>query len=81
MCCVGVAKHGYHRQARAATSATKRGSASCLLELTVVDISVSDDKVAEYNAIAAAVQYDWDLEINNNAPATDKEILAAIQTL
>lgn len=44
-------------------------------------ISVSDDKVEQYNKIAATVMYDWDLEINNNAPASDEAILAAIQTL
>lgn len=44
-------------------------------------IPVSDDKVEQYNQIAARVVYDWDLEINNNAPATDAEILMAIQTL
>ncbi|MBD1997596.1 shikimate kinase [Leptolyngbya sp. FACHB-541] len=44
-------------------------------------IPVSDDKVEQYNQIAARVVYDWDLEINNNNPATDDEILAAIQTL
>lgn len=44
-------------------------------------IPVSDDKVEQYNQIAAKVVYDWDLEINNNAPATDDEVLAVIQTL
>jgi dephospho-CoA kinase len=44
-------------------------------------ISISDDKVEQYNQIAATVMYDWDLEINNNAPATDDQILSAIQTL
>ena len=44
-------------------------------------ISVSDDQVAEYNKIAARVSYDWDLEINNNDPATDGEILNAIQSI
>ena len=31
--------------------------------------------------IATTVMYDWDLEINNNAPASDEAILAPIQTL
>jgi len=44
-------------------------------------IPISDDKVEQYNQIAAAVTYNWDLEINNNAPATNDEILSAIQTL
>jgi shikimate kinase len=44
-------------------------------------IAVSDAKVEEYNQIAAAVIYDWDLEINNNGPAPDAAILAAIQTI
>jgi shikimate kinase len=44
-------------------------------------IDVSDEKVAEYNKIAAAVVRDWDLEIDNNGPAPAGEILAAIRTL
>lgn len=44
-------------------------------------IPVSNELVEQYNRIAATVWYDWDLEINNNAPATDDEILRAIQTL
>jgi shikimate kinase len=44
-------------------------------------IAVSDDQVIEYNKIAAAVVFDWDLEINNNKPASDAEILAAIQSI
>jgi predicted ABC-type ATPase len=44
-------------------------------------IPISDDKVEQYNKIAATVMYDWDLEINNNTPASDEAILAAIQTL
>ncbi|WP_036028438.1 AAA family ATPase [Leptolyngbya sp. PCC 6406] len=44
-------------------------------------IPISDDKVEQYNQIAAAVTYDWDLEIDNNTPAPDQDILAAIQTL
>jgi len=44
-------------------------------------IPISDDKVEEYNKIAATVVYDWDLEIDNSGPASDEAILAAIQTL
>jgi shikimate kinase len=44
-------------------------------------IDVSDDKVIEYNRVAATVKYDWALEIDNNQPAPDAEILAVIQTL
>lgn len=43
-------------------------------------IAVSDDRVAELNQIASAVDYDWDLEINNNDLATDKDIVDAIQS-
>ena len=48
---------------------------------SVDHIAVSDDKVIEYNKIAASVTYDWDLEINNNLPASDADILAAIQSI
>ena len=41
-------------------------------------IPVSDDKVVEYNRIAAAVSYDWDAEINNNEFASDEDILKGI---
>jgi hypothetical protein len=44
-------------------------------------IAVSDDKVAEYNQIAAGVTYHWDLEIDNNGPTADTDILAAIQSI
>lgn len=44
-------------------------------------IPVSDDRVIEYNLLAAAVRYDWDLEINNNDFATDDEILQAIRAI
>jgi shikimate kinase len=44
-------------------------------------IPVSDGKVMEYNRIAAAVSYDWDLEIDNNVPAPDEEILNAILSM
>lgn len=44
-------------------------------------IPVSDDKVIEYNRIAAGVTYDWDLEIDNNGPAEDGDILSAILEL
>jgi shikimate kinase len=38
-------------------------------------IPVSDEKVREYNRIAAGVEYPWDAVIDNNGPATDEEIL------
>lgn len=41
-------------------------------------IPVSDDKVLEYNKIAATVAYDWDLEINNNGSVSDADLLSAI---
>ncbi len=44
-------------------------------------IAVSDDKVAEFNKIAATVTYAWDLEINNNNLASDTEIIHAIQSI
>ncbi len=44
-------------------------------------IPVSDDKVAAYNRIAAEVAYPWALEIDNNQPAPDDAILAAIRRL
>lgn len=44
-------------------------------------ISVSDDKIAEYNTIAAGVRYNWDLEIDNDGPASDRDIIEAIQSI
>jgi len=44
-------------------------------------IAVSNDKVAEFNQLASAVTYDWDLEINNNDSTPDKDILDAIQSI
>lgn len=44
-------------------------------------IAVSDDKVEEYNKIASAVKYDWDLKINNDHPASDADILIALQSI
>jgi shikimate kinase len=44
-------------------------------------IAVSDDQVEQYNRIAAGVVYDWDLEIDNNGPASDADVLAAIDRL
>jgi shikimate kinase len=44
-------------------------------------IAVSDDKVMEFNKIALKVIYDWDLEINNNHPASDADIINAIQSI
>jgi shikimate kinase len=38
-------------------------------------IPVSDDKVQEYNQIAASVDHPWDVIVDNNALATDEEIL------
>lgn len=42
-------------------------------------IPVSDDKVVEYNQLAARVVHDWAGEIDNNGPATTPEIMAAIE--
>lgn len=44
-------------------------------------IPVPDERVIEYNKVAAAVRYDWALEIDNNDPAADEELLAAIRSL
>lgn len=47
----------------------------------VEHIAVSDEKVVEFNKIAAAVTYNWSLEINNNVPASDRDIINAIQSI
>jgi hypothetical protein len=44
-------------------------------------IAVSDDKVIELNNIAATVTYNWNLEINNDALALDRDIINAIQSI
>ena len=44
-------------------------------------IAVSDDKVIEYNRIAATVTYDWAAEIDNNRPASKDSILATVRAL
>jgi len=44
-------------------------------------IPVSDDRVAEFNQLASAVIYNWDLEINNNDAISDKDILDAVQSI
>lgn len=44
-------------------------------------IPVSDDKVREYNRIAASVSHPWDGIIDNNGPATDDDILTAVTNL
>ncbi|MDZ8105708.1 MAG: hypothetical protein RM338_08800 [Nostoc sp. DedQUE12a] len=44
-------------------------------------IPISTEKVGEYNKIAAQVIYNWDLVIDNNTPASDLEIIKAIQDL
>ena len=48
---------------------------------TAEHIAVSDDKVVEFNEIASAVTYTWDLEINNNDLTPDKDIISAIQSI
>jgi len=40
-----------------------------------------DEKVREYNRIAARVKHPWAAVINNNGLATDEEILEAIASL
>jgi len=47
----------------------------------VDQIPISMDQVAEYNRIAANVNYDWNLELNNTIPLSDEEILTAFQSI
>jgi shikimate kinase len=47
----------------------------------VEHIAVSDDKVTELNKIAVTVTYNWNLEINNDALASDRDIINAIQSI
>jgi len=47
----------------------------------VEHIAVSDDKVTELNKIAATVTYNWNLEINNDALASDRDIISAVQSI
>jgi shikimate kinase len=44
-------------------------------------IAVSDEKVIEYNQVANTVTYKWDLEIDNNHPLADAEILGVIRSI
>jgi shikimate kinase len=44
-------------------------------------ISVSDEKVEEYNRIAINVHHSWDAIVDNNTFATDEEILKVIESL
>lgn len=44
-------------------------------------IPVSDEKVQEYNQIAAKVDHPWDAIVDNNALAADEEILKVIASL
>ena len=44
-------------------------------------IPVSDERVREYNRIAASIERPWDAILDNNGPATDEEILKAIASL
>lgn len=44
-------------------------------------IPVPDDKITEYNRIAAGVSYNWDLEIDNDGPASDTDIIEAVQSI
>ena len=44
-------------------------------------IAVSDDQLEAYNRIAAAVDLDWDLEIDNNVPISEAKLVAAIQSV
>ena len=47
---------------------------------SAVQIPVSEEKVIEYNQLAALVSYPWDLEIDNNIMLSDAEILAAFRS-
>lgn len=44
-------------------------------------IPVSDEKVREYNRVAASVEHPWDAFIDNNDHATDEEIHKALASL
>lgn len=44
-------------------------------------IPVSDDKVDEYNRVAASVSLPWDLELANDPPLSDDAILESIQRI
>lgn len=44
-------------------------------------IPVSDEKVREYNRIAASVNHPWDAVIDNNGPAMDEEILKTLASV
>lgn len=44
-------------------------------------IPVADDKITEYNKIAADVHHNWDLEIDNDSPVADTDIIEAIQSI
>jgi hypothetical protein len=44
-------------------------------------IPVSDEKVEEYNKIAASINHPWDVVIDNNSPATDEDILRVIESI
>ena len=44
-------------------------------------IPISDDKVQYYNELAAQVTLPWDCEIQNHPPASETQILAAIDRL
>jgi shikimate kinase len=44
-------------------------------------IPVSDEKVEEYNKIAATINHKWDAVIDNNGPATDEDILRVIESI
>jgi len=44
-------------------------------------IPVSEDKVRQYNEMAATVELSWSLTIDNSGPADDDEILKAFQPL
>lgn len=44
-------------------------------------LPVPDEKVREYNRIAASVQHPWDAIIDNNGPATDEDILEVFSAI
>jgi hypothetical protein len=58
---------------------------TCLARVKIRDsaehIAVSDDKVAEFNQLASAVTYHWDLEISNDDLTPDIDIVNAVQSI
>ncbi len=44
-------------------------------------IPVSDNQVIAYNLVAATVNLDWDLVIDNNGPISEADLLTAVRSI